>query len=361
MSDFEGRVRDALHGVAGEAPSPRGLADGARDRARSRRRTVLALGTAAVAAAIAVPAALSFGGPEAGGPVTRDPSPPVPSSSMSPSEAPPVPQDGRVETWRNLEVRVPGDWGYGELSTWCAAGGSLDDRVVERPGGVVEAIACKAPQSGFGVQFFDPAAYDPAYAAGHVRRIAEHGPFPEGSWVGFQYAGEPATADAAVLVVAPSERVASDVLESARLVDGADGNSCPTRYDADAPADLGGRMSVCRYTADRWLAQSELLSPAETDLALEAVEQAPGTAYAPPCAAPAPPEQVEEVSEFAVLLSGKGRMTVVWQGSVCADQGIVIDARERRLLTEDVVYWALSPGWSGGVDGGVPLPGELRR
>jgi hypothetical protein len=52
---------------------------------------------------------------------------------------------------------------------------------------------------------------------------------------------------------------------------------------------------------------------------------------------------------------------VVWEGAPCADRGVFIDARERRELTEEVMYWALSPGWSGGVDAGVPLPAALRR
>ena len=30
-------------------------------------------------------------------------------------------------------------------------------------------------------------------------------------------------------------------------------------------------------------------------------------------------------------------------------------------VTADVLYWALSPGWTGGVDGNVPLPPELRQ
>ena len=30
------------------------------------------------------------------------------------------------------------------------------------------------------------------------------------------------------------------------------------------------------------------------------------------------------------------------------------------MLTADVLYWALSPGWSGTVPGDVSLPSELR-
>jgi hypothetical protein len=30
-------------------------------------------------------------------------------------------------------------------------------------------------------------------------------------------------------------------------------------------------------------------------------------------------------------------------------------------LTADVLYWVLSPGWSGGVEGEVPMPDMLRQ
>ena len=363
MSDFESRVRGALHGVAGEAPAPHGLAEGARRRARNRGRTLLAVSAAAVAAAIAVPAVLAFGGPDASGPVTRDPSPPVASTSTSPSEGPEVKTDGRIETWRNLEIRVPYDWGYGNLSTWCMAGLDPEDPVVERPGGAVRSNRCQTPDSGYGAQFFDPAAYDPAYPPGHVRRIEANDsdamPFPVGSWVGYQYAGNVATADAAVLVVATSEQIAREVLASAWLVKRADSNGCAPRDSAVDGADPDEVMTVCRYAADGWLQQSEQLSAADTAELLAAVEAAPETAYAPPC--PAPIVLPEPVSQYVVMLVGETRMEVVWEGQPCADQGVFIDERERRKLTADVMYWALSPGWSGAVDDSVPLPGELRR
>lgn len=359
MSDFENRLRDALRGVAGEAPAPPGLADGARRRARTRRRTVLATSAAAVAAAIAVPAALAFGGPDATGPVAPDPSPPVTSPSESPTESAEPSADGRVEAWRNLEIRVPDGWSHGSLSAWCVGGGSLDDRVVERPGGVVPSILCKGPSSGYGAQFFDPAAYDPAYEAGHVRRITEDGPFPEGSWVGFQYAGGAATADAAVLVVAPSEAIATAVLGSARVVGAVDANGCAPQDSASTAAPTSGRMAVCRYTADGWLEQSELLSPSQTAQALDAVRRSPETASATPC--PTPAAASETPSHYVVLLAGGTRVEVAWGSSMCTDRGVFLDARDRRELTEDVMYWALSPGWSGAVGGDVPLPGELRQ
>jgi hypothetical protein len=39
---------------------------------------------------------------------------------------------------------------------------------------------------------------------------------------------------------------------------------------------------------------------------------------------------------------------------------VTVDGQVREL-TSEVVYWALSPGWSGSVPGEVPLPSELRK
>lgn len=358
MSDFESRVRDALQTVAGGAPAPGRLAMGARRRARNRRRATLVASTIAVAAAVAVPSALAFGGLDAEGPAAPDPSLPVSSSSTSPIEPEEPSSSERVETWRNLEIRVPGDWGYGNLSTWCLGGRTEPGApVVERPEGAVRSIRCQEPASGYGVQFFDPAAYDPAYPPGHVRQIAADGsgamPFPVGAWVGYQYAGD-AGADAAVLVVARSEDVAHDVLESARLVEGEDGNGCATRLE-DSPGSTSGLVSVCRYTPDGWLEQSELLSPEDSDSAIDALSRAPLRQDQLPC--PATPERYPVV----VLGAGTalGAVRVVWASECPGARGVFFSGVAREL-TQDVMYWALSPGWSGGVDGDVPLPPELR-
>ena len=39
---------------------------------------------------------------------------------------------------------------------------------------------------------------------------------------------------------------------------------------------------------------------------------------------------------------------------------VTVDGHVREL-TSDVLYWALSPGWSGSVPDGVSLPSELRK
>lgn len=350
MSDLEGRLREALASTAARAPVSHDLSAGARTRARERRRAMLAGAAAVALAALMIPAAAVLGGSDDVGP---GPGPPQPSPSP-PASTSALPSGWRLETWRDLEVRVPTHWGYGAPAAWCADGSDVEAPVVQRPSTVVPTIHCKAPRLGHGLQFLEPGVEHPGRdgAPGTVRRTSS-GTFPHGSWLGYATG-----VHADVIVAAPTEYVARYVLDSFRAVPGLDGNGCPTTHDTTAPPDPSGRMSVCRYTEDGWLEQSELLSPAETDQAFRAVERAPETAYAPPCRDT--PES-GEVSQFVVLLSARARMTVVWQGSECADRGVIIDGRERRELTEDVMYWALSPGWSGGIDVTVPLPSDLRR
>ncbi len=54
------------------------------------------------------------------------------------------------------------------------------------------------------------------------------------------------------------------------------------------------------------------------------------------------------------------RVEVQYAGLPCADRGLLI-GDDRRQLTSDVLYWALSPGWSGVVERWVPLPADLRE
>ncbi len=50
------------------------------------------------------------------------------------------------------------------------------------------------------------------------------------------------------------------------------------------------------------------------------------------------------------------------QGWVTLDacHGFSWDGTEHDL-TADVLYWVLSPGWSGGVEGDVPMPAKFRQ
>ena len=142
MNDFEGRVTEVLRSEAEAAPDALGLADAARARARERRRTRVAAVGAAVVLAVAVPVGVvALSGDDGPGktPVAGD---------TAGTEAP----AGRWESWHGLTVRVPDDWQYGNQATWCANGGTADQFLVTRPGGVSEMIAC-TPQSSYGLAF----------------------------------------------------------------------------------------------------------------------------------------------------------------------------------------------------------------
>ncbi len=125
MTDhFEERVRAALAAGVGD-PSVSGLADRARSRLRARRRTTGTVVAAAVAVA-AVPVVLALTLP--GDAPDRSPvSPQTSDSTPSPSPSPDgdaVADGWRVESWRNVTLQVPDDWGYGGGTDWCAADGS---------------------------------------------------------------------------------------------------------------------------------------------------------------------------------------------------------------------------------------------
>src|SRR5687768_7266272 len=102
MGDLGTRLSEGLAGTAERAPRPTGLAAGARGRLRRRRRTTTAV-VAAALAVVAVPVGVAVVGGEAGdGPDGRDP-----------TTVADVPDGWRTETWHDLSVDVPPEWGFG--------------------------------------------------------------------------------------------------------------------------------------------------------------------------------------------------------------------------------------------------------
>jgi hypothetical protein len=73
MSDFEQRLTDALSAGSEGAPDGTGLAQGARGKARVRRRRLAVAGGVAAVLAIAVPTAVVAGGDDSGGGTQLDP------------------------------------------------------------------------------------------------------------------------------------------------------------------------------------------------------------------------------------------------------------------------------------------------
>jgi hypothetical protein len=114
------------------------------------------------------------------------------------------------------------------------------------------------------------------------------------------------------------------------------------------PAVADGTVRLCRYDLDDWLEQSETLSGDDAAAAVAALE-----------AAPAKGDRMctMELSGPVVLVSSpqaEGRVTL----DAC--QGFSWDGADHDL-TADVLYWMLSPGWSGGVSGDVPMPERFRQ
>ena len=338
MTDLEERLTTALRGVADDAPVGAGRAGAARERRASRRRTTVLTSAAAVAAMVAVVGGVAVLG-------SSDDSGRPPFANDATPTVTPTPS-GRVETWRDVSVTVPADWGYGNLSTWCLDGATEPGTpVVERPGGTVELILCSGPANGYGAQFGEGATFDPAKRPGEVWQYqgGDLLMFPEGAWLGYQRSD-----DAVVQVVAPSRDVAEQVLGSFDRVTDADAHGCsPHPVDPAAPVP-SGQVRLCRYGVDDWLEQSELLSGQDAADALTALE-----------AAPAKGDRMctMELTGPVILVSSaesQGRVTL----DAC--QGFGWNGAEHDL-TSDVLYWMLSPGWSGGVEGDVPMPDQLRQ
>ena len=334
MSDFEDRLTRALRSAGDEAPDATGLATAARWRARVRRRRTALTSAAVVVAVMGVVGgvALLGNGDDAPSPVATDP----PSSPAAPTDS------GRVETWHDVSVTVPSTWGHGSMSTWCIQGSEPGTPVVERPGGAVEDIAC-TPATGYGVRFFEATgqhleAFDP----GTVNEsVGEE--FPAGSWQGWDQAGSNG-----VLVVAPTQDEAERVLGSFERFSDSDANGCTPHPVDPRPVAAAGTLLLCRYAVDDWLEQSELLTGQDAEDAQAALE-----------AAPAKGDRM-----CTMALTGPVVMTysAETQGRVTLDacHGFVW-AGEEHDLTSDVLYWMLTPGWTGGVEGDVPMPDRLRE
>ena len=247
-----------------------------------------------------------------------------------------LPEGFRTEAWRGVEVGVPDDWGHGPLATWCEDGGLPTPRV-ERPGEL------------------DPTVCDPVLAPGVQFRLeGEPAPeVPEGLVV-----DERVLDGDVVLVATPDADLTAQVLSTARSVERTDSNGCavqraiPRAGKNFAPVEQSSTaLSVCRYatgTTGPNLVQSERLSVIDSTDAREAVAAAP-TVVAPQGCLDGPGE------EAVVLATADGDLAWIHLGRC---QGL--DDVGTHLLTEDILFWALSPGWDGPRQD-LPLPPALRR
>ncbi|MEZ5091367.1 hypothetical protein [Nocardioides sp.] len=335
MADLETLLRESFSAAGEGAPEVAGLAAAAQRRSRRRRTVRAVVGSGAAVAAVSVGLVWVNSSPPA---ADRE----VPTTFDSPLGS--VPSGWRVETWRDLTMRVPADWGYGDVTQWCVGSprdGSDIRPVVQRPEGASTDVGC-VPQVGYGLVF----GTDDVPA----------GPFPEGAWTGSVTEGH-----GSAFVIAPTEELGREILGSARAVS-EDRNGCWTTAELRdgnraGPADVVRGGAVCRYDADGWLVQSEHLSAGQAARALDAVRAAPLASADYDC--PQAPVRWSTV----VLRLGDDALRearVVWESDCPGNNGVFLSG-VRRQLTADVLYWALSPGWSGGLPGDVPLPDHLRR
>jgi hypothetical protein len=255
----------------------------------------------------------------------------------------------RVESWRDLQVTVPAEWGYGVLSTWCTnVATSPGTPVVERPEGMRDMIMCTEPANGYGVMFMDGALADLAYSAGHIWQYEKGDDFaayPDGAWLGYQRGGD--TGDNIVWVVGPDRATTEQVLGSVQRITGVDANGCSPEPPDQPSRAAEGMVRLCRYGADGWLEQSESLTGQDAAEAVQSLDAAP-TGQARRCTLPTD-------RTYVTVTAGEV------QGSVALDQclGFSWDGQPKEL-TADVLFWVLSPGWSGQIPEGVSLD-KLRQ
>jgi hypothetical protein len=314
-----------------------GLAAAARARARARRRTRLAGLAAVVALGVGVPAAVlathGSRGPDAG------PGPAGGQTAVDPAgtQAPGLRGGYHFESWADVSVAVPDSWGYGDLASWCAAGGSLDTPRVNRPGDVAEDILCN-PATGYGLTF-QPLDRDDDFEWPVVQQTGDGS--PKGAYVGGRAIG-----GTLVTVVTHDSDEALYILSTMQRNKALDPNGCPV-YRGSDPVVPGAAMTVCRYDASGLLEQSELLVGADVDAA-EAALRGARSATTVGCVPDVPDAQqirMASLAEDAEVSLGCRNFS---------DHGLL------RQLTPAVLYWALSPGWSGSVPDGVSLPSVLR-
>ncbi len=219
--------------------------------------------------------------------------------------------------------------------------GELTPRV-QRPGTVSNDILCE-PASTYGLTFQEIDNKDDfLWPIVHQ----SDGGWPEENVVGGRGIG-----GVLAMVATPTIDPAAQILDSMRAIGPqGDPNGCRSRYTPDAANPPEGALSVCRYD-DTWaLEQSEALVGEDAGDAVRALQAAPEAGECADTSQGSEPHQV-------VVLQAAGVSATVDLVDGCSR--VTVDGQVREL-TAEVVFWALSPGWSGSVPGDVPLPSELR-
>lgn len=331
--EFRARLEAAVADEPVGTLAPDDLAAGKRLLRRRRSTWGAVVGTLAVVAGL--PVVLWAAGVESG---NGDSSPhPV----ITPAPLPDVPVPGwRWESYRDATFQVPNSWGYASPTSWCLH----PEPAVRRPADATRTIACPGGP-GYGVQFYPETLYDADNVPGKLIGVDA----ARSGWFGHAVAG-----DTVVQVFAKSQDVAQQVLDSVQPIGRKDAHGCTPTADMRGQRDddpVLGRMqsveslSICRYDVlpdardGAALVQSELLTGADASRALEALKAALITPNAKVvCSKPPSGEAVRMILD--------GRSVLVNWANNCQPIG-VLDGKDVRALTADVMHWTLSPGWSG--------------
>ena len=325
MSDLEQRLTDALTEGAQDAPAATGLAAAARSRARHRRRARVAGAAAAVALAVGVPTAIVATGlglrrpvPGRERPERRQPrrAGRLPLRELARRDHRGARHLGLRHAQRVVRGRRAGRRGSSGPVTWRA------DRL--RP----EAF-------GYGVSFQEIDNRDD-FQWPVVQQPGDS--WPQGAYVGGRGIG------GVLVMVACRTRPWPRSPGLGAVQRRRDPNGCPVDSSSD-PVVPGDAMTVCRYDdAGRSSRASCSVAPISRPRSWPSGRRRPR-----------PPPTVT-----------RSRRQTIRLASVAEDAGIDLSCGtltvhgEARRLTADVLYWALSPGWSGSVPDDVSLPSELR-
>jgi len=332
MSDLESRLSEALRVGSEDAPDALGLADAARSRARAGRRTGAGIVGAVALAALAIPVAVAaLGSDDDGGP--------PPSDAVDPTG---IAAGTRTESWHGVTVQVPDEWEYGNQSAWCADGGSVETFRVTRPGGVSETIAC-TPMSSYGLSFQE-VEMDETDEPFEWPVVAQ----TNDAWPAHTYVGARGMDGVLVMVAGPDREEVQEVLASVKAYGTTDPHGCGAT-PGTGPSPRRSQMVVCRYDPQGRLVQSEALSGEDALAAAAALDGARlGELDCRP----------SDVPGETILMKDWERDVVIQLRGACT---VVEGTGGVRLVDADILYWALSPGWTGAVDGDLPLPPELRQ
>lgn len=344
-------VRDAFREYAERAPQAYSPVERAVALAgRRRRRRVVSGGTLAAVLAVPVVWGLLAGSPSPA-------RPPAPPDDLVP---PAVDTRGwRWESWGGVQVQVPDEWGYGDLTQWCVTRGP-DGPAVDRPEMVSTRAVCSLLDDG-----------RPTYTGGLLLRRASQSPrLSRADVAPYATVRIHTIGDVTLTVVDIEPAVGSAILASAEVVGRRDVNGCEPRRGRARPTPPVDRprdgpiarvasvesVSVCRYGLSGWprptLIGSRRLTGRSAEEVLAALRAAP--ARPPSAAGPRCRGGAEELAVLELWPDGRAKTptSVVVRYDGCRGHG-VDDGLSRRGLTADVLAPILAPPWTGEVSADV--------